>query len=48
MELKPGDKFSDRYQLLSKPGEGGMGEVWKAPGGKGSQCRGWVVNVGIL
>jgi len=30
MELKPGDKFGDRYQLLSKLGAGGMGEVWKA------------------
>ena len=30
MELKPGDKFGDRYLLSSKLGEGGMGEVWKA------------------
>jgi serine/threonine protein kinase len=30
MELKRGDKFGDRFQLLSKLGEGGMGEVWKA------------------
>lgn len=30
MDLKPGDKFGDRYQLLSKLGAGGMGEVWKA------------------
>lgn len=30
MELKPGDRFGDRYQLVSKLGEGGMGEVWKA------------------
>ncbi len=30
MELKPGDKFGDRYQLLSRLGAGGMGEVWSA------------------
>lgn len=30
MDLKPGDKFGDRYALLSKVGEGGMGEFWKA------------------
>ena len=29
MDLKSGDKFGDRYQLLSKPGEGGMGKAWK-------------------
>ncbi len=29
MDFKPGDKFGDRYQLISKLGEGGMGEVWK-------------------
>ena len=28
--LKPGDKFGDRFTLLSKLGEGGFGEVWKA------------------
>jgi serine/threonine protein kinase len=30
MDLKPGDKFGDRFSLLSKLGSGGMGEVWKA------------------
>jgi hypothetical protein len=30
MELKPGDTFGDRYQILSKPGKSGMGEVWNA------------------
>jgi hypothetical protein len=27
MDLKPGDKFGDRYQLLSRLGTSGMGEV---------------------
>jgi serine/threonine protein kinase len=30
MDPKPGDKFGDRFTLLSKLGSGGMGEVWKA------------------
>ena len=30
MDFKPGDKFGDRFTLLSKLGSGGMGEVWKA------------------
>ena len=31
MDFKPGDKFGDRFSLLSKLGSGGLGEAWKAP-----------------